>query len=108
MLGTCISPRYPFDIEVHHRVHAPHVLHELARMLALGYDTPLALVGGTNVVVREYLQHHREAGAAVIRLFRTAQQRGFHDGDHLRQRIAHGREGGSSLCAGLLTARIGA
>ena len=95
MLGTCISPRYPFDIEVHDRVHAPHVLRELARMLALGYDTLLALVGGTDVVVREYLQHLREAGAAVIRLVRTAQQRGFHDWDQLYQRVARGREGGS-------------
>jgi hypothetical protein len=46
--------------------------------------------------------------AAVIRIFRAAQQRGPHNRDHLRQRIARGREGGSSLYPGLLTARIDA
>jgi transcriptional regulator with XRE-family HTH domain len=70
-----ISPQYLFDIEVHHRIPAPHVLRELARVLALEYDTLLALSGGGDVVVWEYLQRPREAEAAVIRLFRTAQQR---------------------------------
>ena len=33
--GTPISLQYLFDIEVHHRAPAPHVLHELARVLEL-------------------------------------------------------------------------
>jgi hypothetical protein len=93
--GTPISPQYLFDIEVHHRVPAPHVLRELARVLELDYDALLALSGGANIVVREYLQSHPEAEAAVIRLFRTAQQRGFHDWDHLCQRVARRSRGGS-------------
>ena len=93
--GTPIGPQYLFDIEVHYRVPAPHVLRELARVLELEYDTLLALSGGADVVVREYLQRHPEAEAAVIRLFRAAQQRGFQDWDQLCQRIARGREGGS-------------
>jgi transcriptional regulator with XRE-family HTH domain len=93
--GTSISPQYLFDIEVHHHVPAPHVLRELARVLELEYDTLLALAGGADVVVREYLQRHPEAGAAVIRLFRAAQQREFHDWDHLLQRVEGGNKGGS-------------
>jgi hypothetical protein len=85
--GTPISPQYLFDIEVHHRVPAPHVLQGLAQVLELDYDTLLALAGAADVVVREYLHTHPEAGSAVIRLFRTAQQQGFHDWDHLSQRI---------------------
>ena len=93
--ATPISPQYLFDIEVHHRVPAPHVLRELARVLELEYDTLLALAGGADVVVREYLQHYPAAEAAVIRLFRAAQQRGFHDWAQLCQRVARGREGGA-------------
>jgi transcriptional regulator with XRE-family HTH domain len=33
--GTSISSQYLFDIEVHHRVPAPHVLRELAHVLEL-------------------------------------------------------------------------
>jgi hypothetical protein len=93
--GTFISPQYLFAIEVHHRVPAPHALRELARVLALDYDTPVASAGGADVVVREYLQRHPEAESAVIRLFQAAQQRGFHDWDQLCQHVARGREGGS-------------
>jgi transcriptional regulator with XRE-family HTH domain len=93
--GTSISPQYLFDIEVHHRVPAPHVLRELARVLEIDYDTLLALAGGADVVVREYLQRHPEAETAVIRLFRAAQQRGFHDWDDLLQRIDAGGTRGS-------------
>jgi transcriptional regulator with XRE-family HTH domain len=92
---TPVSPQYLFDIEVHHRVPAPHVLRELARVLELEYDTLLALSGGADVVVREYLQRPREAAAAVIRFFRAAQQRGFDDWDQVCQRVARGCEGGS-------------
>jgi hypothetical protein len=93
--GTSISPQYLFDIEVHHRVPAPHVLRELARVLELDYDTLLALAAGADVVVREYLQRHPEAEAAVIRLFRAAQRQGFHDWDDLLQRIDAGGTRGS-------------
>jgi hypothetical protein len=71
------------------------VLRELARVLELEYDTLLALSGGADVVVREYLQRPREAAAAVIRFFRAAQQRGFDDWDQVCQRVARGCEGGS-------------
>jgi transcriptional regulator with XRE-family HTH domain len=92
--GTSISPQYLFDIEVHHRVPAPHVLQGLAQVLELDYDTLLALAGAADVVVREYLQTHPQAEAAVIKLFRAAQQQGFHDWDDLLQRIEGGRKGG--------------
>jgi transcriptional regulator with XRE-family HTH domain len=85
--GTPISPQYLFDIEVHHRVPAPHVLRELARVLALDYDTLLALAGAADVVVREYLQTHPDAEAGVIKLFRAAQQREFENWDHLLNRV---------------------
>jgi transcriptional regulator with XRE-family HTH domain len=94
--ATPISPQYLFDIEVHHRVPASHVLRELARVLELDYDTLLALAGDADVVVREYLQRYPEAEAAVIRLFRAAQQRGFHDWDQLCQHIDAGNTRGSS------------
>jgi transcriptional regulator with XRE-family HTH domain len=61
--ATPISPQYLFDIEVHHHVPAPHVLRELARVLALEYGTLLALAGGADVVVREYLQRYPAAGS---------------------------------------------
>jgi transcriptional regulator with XRE-family HTH domain len=92
--GTPISPQYLFDIEVHHRVPAPHVLHGLAHVLELDYDTLLALAGAADVVVREYLQTHPEAEAAVIKLFRAAQARKFEDWDHLRQRIERASKSG--------------
>ena len=56
--ATPISPQSLFAIEVHHRVPAPHVPHELARVLEMGYDTLLALTGAINTVVREYLIAH--------------------------------------------------
>jgi transcriptional regulator with XRE-family HTH domain len=93
--NTPISPQYLFDIEVHHRVPAPHVLHGLSQVLELDYDTLLSLASAADVVVREYLQTYPEAEAAVIRLFRAAQARGFEDWDHLCQRIEHGRKGDS-------------
>jgi hypothetical protein len=105
--ATPISPQYLLAIEVHHRGPAPHVLRELARVLALDNDVLSAVSGGAEVVVREYPQRHPEVEAAVIKLFRAAQQRGFHNGDQLRQRVARGREGRSSLCAGLLTSYPG-
>jgi transcriptional regulator with XRE-family HTH domain len=86
--GTPISPQYLFDIEVHHRVPAPHVLRELARVLALEYDTLLALAGSADTVVREYLEAHPQHTAAVIQLFRAAQEQGFEEWDRLRQIIA--------------------
>jgi hypothetical protein len=46
--GTPISSQDLFDIEVHHRVPAPHVLGKLARVLTLDDDT----------LVRDYLQEH--------------------------------------------------
>jgi transcriptional regulator with XRE-family HTH domain len=96
--GAPISPQYLFDIEVHHRVPAPHVLRELARLLELDYDTLLALAGAADVVVREYLQTHPAAEAAVIRLFRAAQLKGFEDWDHLRQRVERGHESRYEWC----------
>jgi transcriptional regulator with XRE-family HTH domain len=92
--GTPISPQYLFDIEVHHRTPAPHVLHGLAQVLELDYDTLLALAGTADVVVREYLETHPEAEAAVIRLFRAAQTRKFADWDHLRHRIERASNSG--------------
>jgi transcriptional regulator with XRE-family HTH domain len=93
--GTPISPQYLFDIEVHHRVPAPRVLRELARVLELDYDTLLALAGAADTVVREYLEVHPQHTEAVIKLFRTAQQRGFREWDHLCQHVERGRQGGS-------------
>ena len=92
--GTPISPQYLFDIEVHHRVPAPHVLYSLAQVRELDYDTLLALAGAADVVVREYLQTHPEAEAAVIWLFRAAQTRKFADWDHLCQRIERASKSG--------------
>ena len=91
--ATPISPQYLFDIEVHHRVPAPHVLHELARVLELDYDTLLALAGAADAVVREYLEAHPQHTEAIIKLFRVAQDREFHDWDKLRQRIERGSKG---------------
>jgi hypothetical protein len=56
--GTPIRPQYLFDIEVHHRVPAPHVLCGLARVLELDYDTLLAIAGAADTVVRHYLTAH--------------------------------------------------
>src|SRR5919109_4333450 len=94
--GTSISPQCLFDIEVHHRVPAPHVLRELARVLELNYDTLLALTGAVDTVVREYLAAHPQHTKAIIELFRAAQQRQFHDWDQLLQHIEAGSTGGSS------------
>jgi hypothetical protein len=85
--GPPISPQHLFDIEVHHRVPAPHVLRELARVLELEYDTLLALAGSADTVVREYLAAYPQDTKAVIQLFRAAQQRGFVDWERLRQII---------------------
>jgi transcriptional regulator with XRE-family HTH domain len=93
--GTPISPQYLFDIDVHHRVPAPHVLRELARVLELDYDTLLALAGAADTVVREYLEAYPQHTEKVIELFRAAQQREFEDRDHLRQRIERGSKSGS-------------
>jgi hypothetical protein len=92
--STPISLQYLFDIEVHHRVPAPHVLRELARVLELEYDTLLALAGSADVVVREYLEAHPQHTAAVIQRFRAAQERGFEDWDRLRQIITNGVKAG--------------
>jgi transcriptional regulator with XRE-family HTH domain len=92
--GTPISPQYLFDIEVHHRVPAPHVLRELARVLELEYDTLLALAGSADTVVREYLEEHPQHTEAVIKFFRAAQEQGFEDWDRLRQIIANGVKAG--------------
>jgi len=92
--GTPISPQYLFDIEVHHCVPAPHVLRELARVLGLNCDTLLALAGAADMVVREYLQAHPQHTAAVIQLFRAAQEQGFEDWDRLRQIITNGVKAG--------------
>src|SRR5919106_327450 len=77
--GTPISPQYLFDIEVHHRVPAPHVLGELARVLELDYDALLALAGTADTVVRDYLQEHPQHTEAVIKFFRAAQRQRFED-----------------------------
>jgi hypothetical protein len=67
--GTPISPQYLFDIEVHHRVPAPHVLHELARVLELDYDILLAFAGAADIVVRDYLEEHPQHTEAVVKFF---------------------------------------
>jgi hypothetical protein len=72
---------------VHHRVPAPHVLRELARVLDLDGDTLLTLVAAADVVLRDYLQTYPKAAGDVIKLFRAAQQRGFVDWERLRQII---------------------
>jgi transcriptional regulator with XRE-family HTH domain len=82
--GTAISPQYLFDIEVHHRIPSLHVLRELARVLDLDFDPLLASAGAADAVVREYLQAHPSAEAAVIKLFRSAQRREFEDWEQLR------------------------
>jgi hypothetical protein len=92
--GTPISPQYLFDIEVHHRVPAPHVLGELARLLALEYGTLLALAGAADTVVREYLEAYPQHTTAVIQLFRAAQEQGFEEWDRLRRTITNGVKAG--------------
>jgi hypothetical protein len=54
------------------------------------YDTLLALASAADTVVPEYLEAHPQHTAAVIKLFRAAQQREFHDWDQLLQRIQAG------------------
>jgi hypothetical protein len=85
--STAINPQYLLDIEVHHRVPAPHVLCELARVLELDYDTLLAFAGASDTVVRDYLEEHPQHTEAVIKLFRAAQRHRFEDWNHLRQHI---------------------
>jgi transcriptional regulator with XRE-family HTH domain len=82
--GRPISPQYLFDIEEHHRVPAPHVLQELARVLDLDYDRLLAAAGAADIAVREYLAAYPQHSEAVIKLFREAQQGGFEDWQKLR------------------------
>jgi transcriptional regulator with XRE-family HTH domain len=92
--GTPISPQYLFDIETHHRIPTPHVLAELARVLALEYDTLLALAGAAEVVLREYLAEHPQHTAALIRLLRASQRCRFGDWEWLRQQLeTHGKAG---------------
>jgi transcriptional regulator with XRE-family HTH domain len=95
--ATPISPQYLFDIEDHHRVPAPHVLRELARVLELDYDALLGLAGAVDAVVREYLEAHPQHTEAIIKLFRAAQQREFHDWHILRERIERGNRGSASF-----------
>jgi transcriptional regulator with XRE-family HTH domain len=85
--GTPISPQYLNDIELHHRVPTPHILRGLAQVLALEYDTLLALAGAADVVARGYLEAHPQQAEAVIRLFRAAQEDGFDDWERLRKMI---------------------
>jgi transcriptional regulator with XRE-family HTH domain len=85
--GKPISPQYLFDIEEHHRMPAPHVLRELARVLDLDYDRLLAVAGAADTVVREYLAAHPQQSEAVIKLFREAQQGGFEDWEKLRSMV---------------------
>ena len=91
--ATPISPQYLFDVEDHHRIPAPHVLRELARVLELNYDALLTLAEAADVVVREYLEAHPQHTEAIIKLFRTAQQQEFHDWQILHQRIERGNKG---------------
>jgi transcriptional regulator with XRE-family HTH domain len=91
--GTPISPQYLNDIELHHRLPTPHVLRDLARVLALDYDTLLASAGAADVVVREYLAAYPQHAEAIIKLFRVAQQQGFQDWHDLRQRIERKHKG---------------
>jgi transcriptional regulator with XRE-family HTH domain len=92
--GTAISPQYLFDIETHHRIPTPHVLAGLARVLALEYDTLLALAGAADVVLREYLGEHPQHTAAIIQLLRAAQRCRFEHWEWLRQRLeARGKAG---------------
>jgi transcriptional regulator with XRE-family HTH domain len=92
--GQPISPQYLFDIETHHRIPTPHVLAELARVLALEYDTLLALAGAAEVVLREYLAEHPQHSAALIRLLRAAQRCRFGDWEWLRHQLeARGKAG---------------
>jgi transcriptional regulator with XRE-family HTH domain len=85
--GTPISPQYLFDIETHHRIPTPHVLSELARVLALEYDALLASAGAADVVLREYLAEHPQHTAAIIQLLRDAQRCQFEDWEWLRQQL---------------------
>jgi hypothetical protein len=53
-------------IEGHRRVPAPHVLRERAQVLAPDFDTLLASVGATDVVLRDIsrLTHSRQKGSS--------------------------------------------
>jgi transcriptional regulator with XRE-family HTH domain len=91
---TPISPQYLNDIELNRRIPAPHVLRELAHLLALDEDHMLMLAGGGEAVVREYFETHREREEAVVELFRTAKQQGFQDWEHLTRLIkSHSKKG---------------
>ena len=92
--GTPISPQYLNDIELHHRLPTPHLLQNLARVLALDYDTLLALAGTADVVVREYLEAYSQQGEAIIKLFRVAHQRGFQEWERLRAFVEQGERCG--------------
>jgi hypothetical protein len=90
--GRCPAGQPPRPLyRVHPRVPAPDVLPDLARVLELDYDTLLTLAGAADVVVRESLAAHPQHTKAIIQLFRAAQQREFHDRDHLLQHIEAGR-----------------
>jgi hypothetical protein len=62
----------------------------VACVLELDDDTLLALAGAADVVVRAYLQTSPDAEAAVVKLFRAAQARGFEDWDRLCRHITRG------------------
>jgi hypothetical protein len=59
-------------------------------VLEQDYDTSLILAGAAGTVVRKYLEAHPQHTETVLRLFRTAEQRGFERWDHLRQLIERG------------------
>jgi hypothetical protein len=84
------------------------VRRQLAQVLALDYDTLLAVAGAADAVVQEDLEAYPQRTEAVIQRFRTAQEREFHHGDQLCLRIEHGSKGGSSPCPWVRTARIDA
>jgi transcriptional regulator with XRE-family HTH domain len=90
--GRPISPQYLFDIEEHHRMPAPHVLRELARVLDLDYDRLLAAAGAADIAVREYLAAYPQHSEAVIKLFREAEQAGFKDWERLRNLVKPSRK----------------
>ena len=88
--GKPISPQYLFDIEEHHRVPAPHVLHEPVRVLGLDSNWLLAATGGAAMVIEEYLKAYPQQNAAVIKFVRGAQEFGNEDWLRLQRLLERG------------------
>ena len=85
--GTPISQQYLNDIELNRRIPAPPVLRTLAQALELDYEVLLLLAGGGQAAVKAYVAAHPQQEAAVLHLFRVAQQYRFEDWERLTRLV---------------------